>query len=130
MHDLYKKRRHVSGMMGLGMPVMDLRNIPEQPLVFQSSKNSYGLEIVDIYLWIFKRCLERKPLSPNIYKLMQLHFTESLIDGVSLDSIEKRWSEWSCNLPEPTAEEYQKGLEFLAVQEKRREKPYSSKNIT
>ncbi|POO33204.1 hypothetical protein CTZ35_25525 [Escherichia coli] len=40
---------------GPGLPVMDVTNMPAEPLVFQSGTKSAGLELVDIYLWIFKR---------------------------------------------------------------------------
>ncbi|SQC05768.1 Uncharacterised protein [Klebsiella pneumoniae] len=42
---------------------MDMKNMPEQPLVFQSGTQSAGLELVDLYLWIFKRFMEGKELT-------------------------------------------------------------------
>jgi len=45
-----------------GLGGMDYRNIPLTIPKFQSSKTSVGLELVDIYLWLFKRFLDHKRL--------------------------------------------------------------------
>nr|QTX14937.1 hypothetical protein [Klebsiella pneumoniae] len=43
--------------------------MPEQPLVFQSGTQSAGLELVDLYLWIFKRFMEGKELTRPLTRL-------------------------------------------------------------
>ncbi len=52
-----------------------MKNMPAKPLVFQSGTMSAGLELVDIYLWIFKRYMERKeltkPLSRLVYAILK-----------------------------------------------------------
>ncbi|MDH8179451.1 hypothetical protein QIG81_27070, partial [Klebsiella pneumoniae] len=56
----YRQIRAQPWELGPGLPVMDMKNMPEQPLVFQSGTQSAGLELVDLYLWIFKRFMEGK----------------------------------------------------------------------
>ena len=40
--------------IGPGMPEIDYSNMPDAPIAIKSGLESYGLEIVDIYLWLFK----------------------------------------------------------------------------
>jgi flagellar biogenesis protein FliO len=49
---------------------MDMKNMPAKPLVFQSGTMSAGLELVDIYLWIFKRFMEGKELTKPLSRLV------------------------------------------------------------
>ncbi len=56
--------------LGPGLPVMNMKNMPAEPLVFQSGTNSAGLELVDIYLWTFKRFMEDKALTKPLSRLV------------------------------------------------------------
>ncbi len=69
-----------------GLPVMDVTNMPAEPLVFQSGTKSAGLELVDIYLWIFKRFMEGKELTRPLTRLV---YTQSQYrqDGQCLPSV-------------------------------------------
>lgn len=106
--------------LGPGLPVMDMKNMPEKPLVFQSGTQSAGLELVDIYLWIFKRFMEDKELTKPLSRLVYINLKTALTDSVSLKSIGNRFKEFFENLPEPTEEMMQKGREYLEREEARR----------
>src|SRR5690606_21938564 len=62
--EFYANARDIPWESGPGMPKMDLRNVPEAPITFRSSKESVGLELVDVYLWIFKRMMEGQDIPP------------------------------------------------------------------
>lgn len=105
---------------GPGLPVMDMKNMPDKPLIFQSSTLSPGLELVDIYLWTFKRHMENKELTKNLSRLVYTHLKTGNTDSVSLNSIEKRWLEFFDSLPEPMPEMIEKAKEIHDLEETRR----------
>jgi hypothetical protein len=106
---------------GVGVPELDLRNMPAIPISPTAGDESVGLEIVDIYLWIFKRFYERKDLSPELIALIGGQAECGTTDEVSLQGIHKRWIPFLMNLPEPTAEQMAKVQEIKDIQEGRRE---------
>ncbi len=55
LNEFYYQIREQPWALGPGLPAADMKNMPAKPLVFQSGTMSAGLELVDIYLWIFKR---------------------------------------------------------------------------
>lgn len=52
--------------MGPGMPEVNFQGMPTIPIEFKASTDSAGLELVDVYLWIFKRTLEQKDIAPEL----------------------------------------------------------------
>lgn len=50
LRDFYYQIREIPWVHGPGLPVMDVTNMPAEPLVFQSGMQSAGLELVDISL--------------------------------------------------------------------------------
>jgi hypothetical protein len=105
---------------GLGLPVMDMRHIPSVPLTFMSGADSAGLELVDIYLWIYKRFMERKELAPQLLAFLKRESARSKIDEVSINAIVARWSKVFNNLPEPTEEQLNQAKEMIALDDARR----------
>lgn len=99
---------------------MNMKNMPEKPLVFQSGTQSAGLELVDIYLWTFKRFMEEKELTKPLTRLVYTNLKTARTDSVSLNSIGIRLKEFFGNLPEPTAEMIQKASEYRDQEEARR----------
>ena len=99
---------------------MDMKNMPAKPLVFQSGTKSAGLELVDIYLWIFKRYMEQKELTKPLTRLLYTNLNTARTDSVSLQSVTKRFKEFFETLPEPTAEMMQKRREYKELEEARR----------
>lgn len=116
----YREIREQPFVLGPGLPVMDMKNMPEKPLVFQSGTQSAGLELVDIYLWVFKRFMEEKELTRPLSRLVYTNMKTARTDSVSLESIGIRFKEFIENQPEPTPEMMQKGREYLELDEARR----------
>ena len=106
--------------LGPGLPEFDYRGIPEIPISFESSRNVPGLELVDIYLWIFKRFLEGKDLAPELHSLIDTQYERGLANEISLNGIEERWTKYFEELPEPTKEQEKKARELRDIDEKRR----------
>jgi hypothetical protein len=75
-----------------GMPKINFLGMPITPLSFTAGQKSAGLELVDIYLWIFKRAMEKKELSPKLYSLITPHLQTGNTDEISLNAISKRWN--------------------------------------
>ncbi|HEM8721905.1 TPA: DUF3800 domain-containing protein [Enterobacter hormaechei] len=120
LNELYYQIREQPWELGPGLPVMDMKNMPAKPLVFQSGTKSAGLELVDIYLWIFKRYMEQKELTKPLTRLLYTNLNTARTDSVSLQSVTKRFKEFFETLPEPTAEMMQKRREYKELEEARR----------
>ncbi|EPN9431557.1 DUF3800 domain-containing protein, partial [Salmonella enterica subsp. enterica serovar Typhimurium] len=94
LNDLYFKIREQPWELGPGLPVMDMKNMPAEPLVFLSGTQSAGLELVDIYLWTFKRFMEDKELTKPLTRLVYTNLKTARTDNVSLQSVGKRFKEF------------------------------------
>lgn len=120
LSQFYYQIREQPWVLGPGLPVMDMKNMPAEPLVFQSGTQSAGLELVDIYLWIFKRFMEEKELTKPLTRLVYTNLKTARTDSVSLKSVGKRFKEFFEKLPEPTTEMMEKASELRDVEEARR----------
>ncbi|MEQ0584332.1 DUF3800 domain-containing protein [Pantoea dispersa] len=120
LNEFYYQIREQPWELGPGLPVMDMKNMPAEPLVFQSGTKSAGLELVDIYLWTFKRYMEQKELTRPLSRLVYTNLKTARTDSVSLQSVAKRFKEFFEKLPEPTTEMMVKASELRAVEEARR----------
>jgi hypothetical protein len=84
--DFYSKGQESERMLTkLCLASLDLKDMPNIPLSFTSGKESIGLELVDIFLWISKRYNENKTLEPELLALIEGGKTYD----VSLNSLEK-----------------------------------------
>lgn len=106
---------------GVGVPDLDLRHMPDIPITPTPGDQSAGLELVDVYLWTFKRFFEGKDLSPELLALIVGQTDCGTTDEVSIDGLQKRWTPWFMNLPEPTPEGMERAREIMDIQEGRRE---------
>ena len=120
LNEFYYHIREQPWALGPGLPVMDMKNMSAKPLVFQSGTMSAGLELVDIYLWIFKRYMEQKELTKPLSRLVYTNLKTARTDSISLQSVAKRFKEFFEEMPEPTAEIMEKAKELRAVEETRR----------
>lgn len=100
LSDIYRRLRGQKQSMGPGMPEMDMTNMPEVPPVFRPGDESAGLELVDVVLWIAKRHVEGKALSPELAEMFNAFAKRGGTDEVSLRGLERRWS-FLLDLPEP-----------------------------
>lgn len=117
----HARDRHPIWMIGPGMPVMDLTNIPKAPIEIQSSSASIGLELVDIYLWLTKRVIEGTTIRGTLRDLLSLRVHSIDEHEVSLESLHKEWSPFFENLPELTPEKKELGKKIVEEEEKRRQ---------
>lgn len=120
LSEFYRQIREQPFAIGPGLPVMDMSNMPEQPLVFQSGTTSAGLELVDIYLWVYKRFMEDKELTKPLQRLVYTNRNISLTSSLSLNSISTHFQEFMKTLPEVSAEQLAKAREVFAHDEVRR----------
>lgn len=121
LSEIYASAKGMDFVTGPGLPIMDTKNIPTVPLTFMSGADSAGLELVDIYLWVFKRFMERKELAAELHSFLRRQAPKTQFDEISINAIAARWSKWFENLPEPTEDQIIKGKEMIVIDEARRQ---------
>jgi hypothetical protein len=105
---------------GPGLPDLNFSNMPDISIKFKTSTNNAGLELVDAYLWVFKRFMEKKKLVPELLPLIKSQFYQGLTDEISLNAIASRWQQWFDELPELTEENIGIAQGIIAIDEERR----------
>jgi hypothetical protein len=106
--------------VGPGLPVMDLKHIPEVAISCVAGTTNVGLELVDVYLWLSKRLVEGKPLSGPLKKVIEHQFESSYTDQVSLAAIRERWSTYFSQLPPISKEQFEAGRAAKKIWEQQR----------
>lgn len=76
--------------LGPGLPELDLRSMPTDALRFSSSHQSAGLELVDIFLWLFSRIHRGVSFDPATQRLLARLMRRGNYDELSLEAIERR----------------------------------------
>jgi len=118
--DFYASARSIHFENGPGLPEISFKGVPAIPIEFSSGLVSAGLELSDIYLWVFKRAMEEKDLAPELYSLIAPQLHRGRTDEISLNALAQRWEKHFRDLPEPTEEQMNKGRELMAMDETRR----------
>lgn len=118
--DFYQKGRDVPWMSGPGLPVMDLKNMPHIPITCTAGTESIGLELVDTFLWIFKRKFENKELASPLNKIIHFQLQQGMCDEVSIEALQNRWGQWFDELPEPSEDDLRAAKEYIKQEESRR----------
>ncbi|MFA5904600.1 MAG: DUF3800 domain-containing protein [Desulfobacula sp.] len=119
--NFYRKGRDKGDFpLGIGLPVMNLEYMPDKPIECLAGTKSIGLEIVDVYIWVFKRWVEKKELAPELYELIRGQIHKGHYDEISLNALQDRWGKWFNDLPEPTEEQIIAGRKLCVEQEVRR----------
>ena len=118
--NFYNQGRDVPWVSGPSLPVMDLKNIPEVPISCTPGTDSVGLELVDIYIWIFKRSFEGKELAPQLNTIIKDQMHRGLYDEISINALIDRWGNWFNDLPDPSEEQMVKAKEMIEFDEARR----------
>ncbi|WP_293266734.1 DUF3800 domain-containing protein [Neptunomonas sp.] len=113
----YQEARDIPWVSGPGLPVMNLTHIPKVPITCTAGTESAGLEIVDIFIWIFKRNMENKPLANELVPIINGQLRRGRYDEVSINALMDRWGKWFQNLPEPSEESLEKARKMIADQE-------------
>lgn len=75
------------------------KSIPEKDITISSSDKSIGLQIVDVYLWIVNRHLNGSSLSDELKVIGSMFLGRSMVDGISMEGMAKRWSNFEKLLP-------------------------------
>ncbi len=101
---------------------MDYRNIPLTIPKFQSSKTSVGLELVDIYLWLFKRFLDHKLSNPLLLSFIKSQLYKVYYDEVSIKATSERFAVLMRDLPEVTYEQELRAKQMQQQEEMKRKK--------
>lgn len=122
LHDFYIAASKVKLDSGPGLPVADFTGIPDTPIEFLAGTKSYGLELVDIYLWIVKRLMEDKEVAPELISLIMPQLRRGGTNEISLNALASRWSQWFAELPAPSQEQLKMGREIRNIDERRRRK--------
>lgn len=106
--------------IGPGLPEIDFKDMPTIPLSFKSGTYSAGLEVVDVYIWLFKRMLEEKEVANELQPFINKQIPKSKTYEISINAISSRSQKWFEELPEPTEDEIKKGSELMKIDEARR----------
>lgn len=117
-----QKGRDVSLISGVGLPVMDLKHMPNVPITCIPGTNSVGLELVDIFLWIFSRSFEGKELAPKLDKVIKDQAHRGLYNEISLAALDNCWSKYFRDLPEVSAKQLDEANKLIERDEARRKK--------
>lgn len=120
LSDFYAENKNAPMVSGPGLPEIDFSGMPEIPISCLPGTDSVGLELVDIYLWVFKRYMEEKELAPELYSLIKGQLHRGSSNEISINGIIERWSPWLENLPEPSADGMNKATEIRRIDEERR----------
>lgn len=118
----YDEVRDVPWISGVGMPEINLKHMPDVPITCTAGTKSSGLELVDIYIWVFKRHLENKTLANELAPLIYEQLHRGSYNEISINSIMNHWGKWFQELPEPSEEQLQKAREIIAQQEGKRKR--------
>jgi hypothetical protein len=114
----------IEGATGPGMPNVSFAGMPKTPIEFAAGTDSAGLELVDVYLWIFKRLIDGKDMAPELMPLVYAQRYRGNTDEVSLRAIEHRWAQHFANVPpleDMTPEQLERAREVIAIEEQRRQ---------
>lgn len=96
-----QRRHYLSHPLFATMDKDDVVNkdLPERAVTVSDGTASIGLQVVDVYLWLANRILDKKELSPELFRLWGLYAKRSLIDGISFAGMEKRFLQFEELLP-------------------------------
>ncbi|WP_175789431.1 DUF3800 domain-containing protein [Burkholderia cenocepacia] len=72
------------------MPVISFDGMPDVPLDFRPGDTCVGLELVDIYLWVFKRIYEDKAIAKELMPLYEAQIGRGHYDELSHEGIMNR----------------------------------------
>jgi hypothetical protein len=114
----------MEGSTGPGMPKISFAGMPKTPIEFAAGTESAGLELVDVYLWIFKRLIDGKDMAAELMPLVYAQQHRGKTDEVSLRAIETRWERHFANttpLKDMPPEQLEAAREIMAIEEQRRQ---------
>ena len=72
------------------LPSLEIKDIPNSPLKIRPGDQSIGLELVDIFLWIFKRSNSDKGVPAALRELIYID-NQPINNKLSIDQIKNNW---------------------------------------
>lgn len=128
LQDFYLKfPRNFKTEMGPGLPDFNLKGLATTPISFSPSLESAGLELVDIFLWAFKRHFEGKELPQELLSLLRSKVHRGNRDEVSLQALSERWGKWFQQKREISEEDMKVAKEIMDMHEQQRLKAINKK---
>ena len=124
--DWYGRMSGTNRPLGAGLPQLDLRGMPITQVTISSGRNSAGLELVDIYIWIFKRLFEGRDIPNELHPLVDRQLQVGRTDEISLRAIVERWAPFFSKLSsmDLTAEQMAEGERIKEADERRRKRAF------
>lgn len=98
--------------------------MPTVPIEIGNSKESVGLQITDVYLWSFKKMLERQEMPGEFASWLKPALQRGRTDEISLNALATRWTRFFEEIPEledMSEEQRAKGKELMELDEGRRQ---------
>lgn len=124
LSDFFASASGIEIATGPGMPKVSFAGMPKTPIEFAAGTDSAGLELVDVYLWIFKRLIDGKDMAPELMPLVYSQRHCGNTDEVSLRAIEARWEQHFTNMPaleDMPPEQIEAAREIMVKEEQRRQ---------
>lgn len=72
---------------------------PAKEIDIKRSSESIGLQVADIYLWIFSKILKGESLPYQVSAIVAPIIGRSITDGISLEGLADRWRKFEKRLP-------------------------------
>lgn len=91
--------------------------MPDIPITFLPSQDSVGLELVDIFLWIFKRHFEEKTLTNELMPLIRSQKHRGFSNEISLAAISEQCGRYFFELPESSSEKIKEAERIMKILE-------------
>lgn len=122
LHEIHRNAAPGKGAFPIGIDPVELRLVPESRLVTCASKDSPGIQLVDLLLWIVRQIDKGQPPGPESIELFRKIGHRTKVFDLSLLHI-SQWTEaaWKkINSADMSDEQLKKGSELLALSEQRR----------
>lgn len=122
LYEMHRNAAPGKATFPIGIEPAELRLVPESCLVVCASKDSPGIQLVDLLLWIVRQLDKGQPPGPRSIQLFREIGHRTRVFELSLRHISD-WTEaaWKkINSAEIPDEQLQKGVELLAQSEQRR----------
>lgn len=90
LHELYLQMSSIEMANINTLPSLEIKDIPNSPLKIRPGDQSIGLELVDIFLWIFKRSNSDKGVPAALRDLIYID-NQPINNKLSIDQIKNNW---------------------------------------
>ena len=120
--EFYASIRDIPLVNGPGLPPLDFSKMPTTPLRFASHREAVGLELVDVYLWLFKKIHQQDRIAHELKPLIDRQLRRGRTDQLSIDAIIRRWEPYFRERIDAdfTDEDMARAREIYVIDEQRR----------